>query len=73
MKDITAHQHTYVPGHTSDEKPIRTLSVGDQLTVERQCKTLEDVRDSKTANKRQDGLMPVFGDFHLLGNYYQVC
>ncbi len=73
MKNITAYQHGYVPGHGTD-KPVRILSAGDQLTCERQSKALEDVRDSATAglNLRQDGLMPVTGDFHLLGNFYQV-
>lgn len=73
MKNITIYQHQYVPGHRT-ETPVRILSAGDQLTVERQSKALEDVRDTASVDLtlRQDGLMPVTGDFHLLGNFYQV-
>ena len=43
MKDISIHQHGYVPGRNT-ERPIRILSVGDQLTCERQSKAIEDAR-----------------------------
>lgn len=71
MRAVTVHTHTYVPGHETN-RPVRILSAGDQLTCERQSKALEDVRDAPTPSERQEGLMPVTGDFHLLANYYQV-
>ena len=70
MKDITEHMHSYVPQESN--QLIRIMSVGDQLTVERQGAAQEDVRDGETPAKKRLGLMPVTGDFHLLGNFYQV-
>ena len=65
------HIHTYVPGHQTNS-PIPIISGGDLLTCEREAKSLEDKRDSTTANERLDGLLPTIEDFHTLANFYQV-
>ena len=71
MRSITEYMHKYVPQHENGDL-IRILSIGDQMTVERQAATQEEVRDEETPAKKLEGLMPVTGDFHLLGNFYQV-
>ncbi len=60
----------YVPNSDSNQ-PIEVISGGDQLTCERQENIQEDRRESPKA-ARWGGIIPVFEDFHGLGNFYQV-
>ena len=72
MPHIVAHEHSYVPGHTSDDGPVRTVVAGDLLTCERTSSAMEEVQNAHTRSGCRDGMIPVIADFHLLGNFYQV-
>ena len=69
--DIMKQLHKFVPGHNTDTL-VRTFTVGDLLTVERQQNAQEDLRDSPTASERLKGLIPALADFHTYGNFLEV-
>jgi hypothetical protein len=71
MIDILKFLHQFVPVGPEGE-PISVLSFGDLLTCERQQNSQEDQRDSPTAFKRLEGLIPCIADFHTFGNFLQV-
>ena len=68
---IMHHLHQYVPGHGSD-KVIPIISAGDLLTCERESSCKAEQQNSTTPSTHLEGLVPVIGDFHALGNFYQV-
>lgn len=70
MLQIMRHQHQYVP--KSNNNLLRTLSVGDLLTVERAQNAQIDVSDHPTSEERLEGLIPAFADFHTYGNFLEV-
>ena len=70
--DIMQFQHKLLPGHDTDNI-LRTLSVGDLLTVERQQNAQEILSDGPTPSKRLEGLIPTLADFHAYGNFLEVC
>ena len=69
---IMHHLHKYVPGHDSDA-PTPVISAGDLLTCERESACKREQGNSDTKSECLHGLVPVIGDFHALGNFYQVC
>jgi len=71
MIEIMRYQHKLVPGNNT-EAIVRTLSVGDLLTVERQQNAQEDLRDSTTSSTRMEGLISALADFHSYGNFMEV-
>ena len=64
-------QHTYVPGHNT-ERLVRTMGVGDLLSVERSQNAQDDLQDSTTPSARLEGLIPALADFHTYGNFLEV-
>lgn len=69
--EIMREQHNFVPGHDT-KHPLRMLSFGDLLTVERQQNAQDDLRDSLTPSNRLEGLIPALADFHSYGNFLEV-
>ncbi|XP_066926091.1 uncharacterized protein [Clytia hemisphaerica] len=67
MKDL----HTMVPC-LEDGELVKTFSVGDLLTVERETNGQENLRCSTTVAKRLEGLIPALADFHTYGNFMEV-
>ena len=69
--DIMHDQHTMVPGHNTHNL-LRTFSIGDLLTVEREQNAQNDQQDGDSSSKRLEGLIPGLADFHTFGNFLEV-
>lgn len=65
------HQHRYVPKYSN--ALVRTFTVGDLLTVERSQNLQKILVDNPTPKECLEGLIPALDDFHLNGNFLEVC
>ena len=63
--------HQFVPGHGTTDL-LRTITIGDLLTYERQLNGIEHQKDANSATKRLEGLVPGIADFHTFGNMLEV-